>query len=325
MGRLDSVSRFLRTTSTFALIWTEISRRGPRLSGFADQFAVLFDVGLTFDCGHPGCFLFLAESAGTLGGVVVGGWVGRSWHSSWGIGFWWIWTWTEVFASWLVVSGFYVAWRTAHRKNYSISRTASKLYSIILCEDISAGVGVEGEERQFFRVLSSVIVNLKCFDKKFLASDSISLLAVWIEWLGLHLSAVLSRFWLSRVQYLVENDPEYPEVRFEGILAFLRDNYRWVDIFLAKKGNSGKVSLRKLDSINKQQKEEKIDFFMKLFNKWLIDPFIECTNKGKIWFSWWERLMEFQGWYNTDYSWRVQWWSQVFFADFPPGLQFLRQ
>ena len=69
---------------------------------------------------------------------------------------------------------------------------------IILCEEISARVGVEGEEYQFFRVHSSVIVNLKCFDKKFLASDSISLLAVWIEWLGLHLSAVLSRFWLSR-------------------------------------------------------------------------------------------------------------------------------
>ena len=33
---------------------------------FADQFAVLFEVCLAFDCGHPGCFLFLAESAGTL-------------------------------------------------------------------------------------------------------------------------------------------------------------------------------------------------------------------------------------------------------------------
>ena len=67
MGRFGSASRFLMNTSTFALIRTEISRRGPRLSGFADQFAVLFDVGLTFDSGHPGCFLFLAESAGTLG------------------------------------------------------------------------------------------------------------------------------------------------------------------------------------------------------------------------------------------------------------------
>ena len=42
---------------------------------------------------------------------------------------------------------------------------------------------------------------------------------------------------------------------------------RWVDIFLAKKGNSDKVSLRKLDNINKQQKEEKIDLFMKLIKK----------------------------------------------------------
>ena len=31
-------------------------------------------------------------------------------------------------------------------------------------------VGVEGEECQLFRVHSSVFVNFKCFDKKFLAN-----------------------------------------------------------------------------------------------------------------------------------------------------------
>ena len=90
--------------------------------------------------------------------------VGRSWHSSWGIGFcWWIWTWTEVFASWLVVSGFYIAWRTDHRKNYSISRTASKLYSNYFMRGYFYRVGVEGEERQFFRMILSFITIIHLF------------------------------------------------------------------------------------------------------------------------------------------------------------------
>ena len=86
-------------------------------------------------------------------------------------------------------------------------------------------VGVEGEECQLFRVHSSVFVNFKCFDKKFLANGS-DVLAGDDGLNGLCLYFP-QQFFLAFgspggiiEQHFVEDDAECPDVRFEGILIF---------------------------------------------------------------------------------------------------------
>jgi hypothetical protein len=42
---------------------------------------------------------------------------------------------------------------------------------------------------------------------------------------------------------------------------------RWVDIFLETKAGREKLSLRQIDHINKQNKEQKMDLFLRLLKR----------------------------------------------------------
>ena len=96
---------------------------------------------------------------------------------------------------------------------------------ILFGKDIGTIVRLEGKECQFFRVHSSVFVNLQCFYQKFLANccyvlagdDGLNGLSLYFP----------QQFFLAFgspggvvEQHLVEDDSERPDIRFEGVLVF---------------------------------------------------------------------------------------------------------